>query len=158
MKRMIWPLVGCLVAPFVQAAGDQVQMRTQVDTDYTLSEFTGSRSHTLYLPQQSGADLVWRERNTSGGVYIGPRVGTSHMADHDVDDATLSSALGVEAGYLQSLAPLDPQLKTLQFGLYFRQIYSNLHNQRSISAGSVGQDVDGDGQSELGLQFLWQPE
>lgn len=103
----------------------------------------------------AGLDAFWGQPDDSGGVYIGPRVGALYFADDLTGDSSIELAYGYEAGFLQSLAPLDSQLAGMSLGLYVRQVFTDLRNDGQVPGSTIERDIELDGQTTFGLQLIW---
>lgn len=97
-----------------------------------------------------GGDYLWNDRlGSSGGVYVGPRLGVMEFDENITDQSDTTAVYGYEFGFDQ---PFYDGGMTL--GLFYQQLFVDVNNRASASTGSaLGVSVDR--LDSLGIRLSW---
>lgn len=119
----------------------------------------GSLGHSEWdnarlLETMGGADLLWRQDDNSGAVYVGPRIGAVRFSDDLTGDSNARFAWGIEVGALTSLGTVSGAGdRPLSAGLFLRHTVIDAR-QSGVAGNGLARDINVSGQTSFGVQIL----
>ncbi|WP_339805508.1 hypothetical protein [uncultured Marinobacter sp.] len=114
----------------------------------------GQWNNARSLEALGGVDLLWRQSDGSGAVYIGPRLGAIRFSDDITDQSNTRFAWGVEVGALTELETrFSSGDQSISVGMFLRHTVIDAR-QNGEAGNGLDRDIKLRSQTSFGFQVL----